>query len=131
MSTRDDFFPSKWFKASDIPDAGMPVKIDHVTRERVGTEQELKPIVHFANQTKALVLNVSNFDCIEAALNEADTNRWAGKVVELFATETRFGGKTMPCVRVRKYRKPAVAAPEPVSEANPPPADDFADELNI
>jgi hypothetical protein len=112
MSTKSDLFPSKWFKASDIPETGLPVRIAKITRESIGTEQKDKPIVHFANQEKALVLNATNFDCIDAALNESDTDKWTGRVVELFATETSFAGKVMPCVRVRKYRKPSTPASE-------------------
>lgn len=117
MSSKSELFPSKWFKASDIPGTGLPVRIAKITRERIGTEQKEKPIVHFANQDKSLVLNATNFDCIEAALNEADTDKWTGRVVELFATETSFAGNSMPCVRVRKYCKPSPPAPQkPVSE---------------
>jgi hypothetical protein len=124
MSRKSDLFPSKWFKASDIPETGLPVRIAKVTRERIGAEEKEKPIVRFANHDKSLVLNSTNFDCIEAALNEADTDKWPGRVVELFATETSFAGKVMPCVRVRKYRKPPDPAPQPVSDINPlPPAD--------
>ena len=124
MSTKDDLFPSKWLRASDIPEAGLPVRINRITRERIGMDQKEKPIVHFANQQKALVLNLSNYDGIAEALGEADTDRWPGKVVELYVTETSFGGKTMPCVRVRKHVK-KVATPA----APPPVADELADEI--
>jgi hypothetical protein len=116
MPTKSELFPSKWFKSSDIPETGLPVRISKITRERIGLEQQEKPIVHFANQDKRLVLSPSNFDCIEAALNEADTVRWSGRVVELFATETSFAGKSTPCVRVRKYRKPPLMPQKPASE---------------
>ena len=53
MSSKSELFPSKWFKASDIPGTGLPVRIAKITRERIGTEQKEKPIVHFANQEKA------------------------------------------------------------------------------
>jgi hypothetical protein len=122
MATRDELFPSKWFKADDISESGLPVRIKNVTRERIGTEQEEKPIVHFANQSKALVLNVSNYDAIADALGEGNTEKWPGRAIELFATETRFGNKNVACVRVRPYRKPSAPAPKaPVDELNPPP----------
>jgi Holliday junction resolvase len=129
MATKDDLFPSKWFRASDIPESGLPVRIAKITRERIGPEQKDKPIVHFANQDKALVLNATNFDCIDAALSESDTEKWPGRVVELFATETSFAGKVMPCVRVRKHRgKTSAPAPQPAPEINS--SADEADEIS-
>jgi hypothetical protein len=132
MATRNELFPGKWFKAGDIPEEGLPVRIKSVTREPVGQEQEEKPIVHFAGQKKALVLNASNYDAIADALDEANTDKWPNRVVELFATQTSFRGKMTPCVRAREYkpRKPnAPASKAPVDELNPPPPRD--DEIDL
>jgi hypothetical protein len=71
-------------------------------------------------------MNATNYDLIAAALSEADTDKWPGRVVELYPSETTFGGKTMACVRVRRHRKPSTPAPE----INPPSADDEADEIS-
>ncbi len=81
MSTRDELYPSKWFKASDIPEMGLPVQIEHVTRKKIGAEQKDKPVVGFKGHEKELVLNVTNFDCIANALSEDDTEKWLGRVV--------------------------------------------------
>ena len=77
MSTRDELYPSKWFKASDIPEMGLPVQIEHVTRKKIGAEQKDKPVVGFKGHEKELVLNVTNFDCIANALSEdVPKNGW-------------------------------------------------------
>jgi hypothetical protein len=59
MSTKSELFPSRWFKADDIPDAGLPVRIDRVGRERIGTEQKDKPIVYFERQANLTVSQIS------------------------------------------------------------------------
>jgi hypothetical protein len=100
----------------------LPVRIARISREPVGTEQKEKPIVHCERQSKSLVLNSTNYDRIAQATGESDYDKWPGRVVELFATETSFGGKTVPCVGVREHRKPAAAPALP-------PADDTPDDV--
>src|SRR5262245_15167724 len=42
MVTRNEAFPSRFFKAADITEEGLPLKIAKVEQEKVGTDQELK-----------------------------------------------------------------------------------------
>jgi hypothetical protein len=44
---RDDLFPSPYFKASDLPPTGLPLKIESVTREPIGQgqDQKEKPVI--------------------------------------------------------------------------------------
>jgi hypothetical protein len=127
---RDDLFPSKFFKAADLPPAGLPVKIESVTRDRIGQDQKDKSVISFVNQTKRLVMNVTNYDLIADLLDEGDTDRWPGRVIVLYPDKTQFSGKMTPCVRVKKYQKPAAgtAKPQP-TEIDPPPPDDTDDEI--
>jgi hypothetical protein len=119
---RDDLFPSKYFKAEDLPPAGLPVKIEGVTRERIGQEQKEKPVITFAKQTKALVMNRTNYESIAEILGDGNTDSWAGRVIILYSDKTTYAGKMTPCVRVKKYEKPAAvtAKPQP-AEVDPPP----------
>ena len=84
MPTKREAFPSRFFKAADIPDNGLLLKIAKVEREKVGLDQELKWVVYFKGQEKQLVLNGTNWDLIAAALNEEDSDNWGGKAIEWF-----------------------------------------------
>jgi hypothetical protein len=124
MANRSELFPHKWWQASDLPAAGLPLKISHVDRQRIGADQVEKAIVHFVDQQKSLVLNITNFDLISTALNEDDTDKWSGHAIVLYPDKTRFDGKLVQCVRTRAYAGPTKAAATPVSEVNPPPQDE-------
>jgi hypothetical protein len=55
-----------------------------------------------------------------------DSDAWPGRVVAVYATTTQFGGKLVPCVRLRIPAAPATpAAPIAVAAAAPsdPPFD--------
>lgn len=120
-------FPSKYLKASDIPDGrDVIVKIDVVRMEimtEAGTEE--KPILYFVGKEKGLVLNQTNAGTLATALGD-DTETWHGQTVTLFTTTTQFNGRTVPCIRLRVPRQapPApqrapVKAPVPVNEPAP------------
>jgi hypothetical protein len=133
MVTKSDALPSKYLKAADIPAQGLPVKIAKIEREKVGTEQKEKWVVYFRGVEKQLVLNGTNWDLIAAALREEDSDAWIGKTIELYPTQTPFGGKLVDCIRVRRHRpsqagtatpaRPLRPAPAAVQE-EPPPWDD-------
>jgi hypothetical protein len=126
---REDLFPSKYFKADDLPRAGLPVKIEDVTREPIGPDQKDKSVISFVNQTKRLVMNVTNYDLIADILDEGNTDNWPGRVIVLYPDKTPFSGKMTPCVRVKKYQKPgaATAKPQPTEIDPPPPESGPAD----
>jgi hypothetical protein len=123
---RNEMFPAKFFKAADLPPAGLPVKIKGVTREPIGPEQKEKPVITFVDEPKMLVLNPTNFDLIADILGEDDTKNWVGRVIVLYPDKTPYGGKMTPCIRVKKYHKPApvTAKPQP-TEIDPPPAENI------
>jgi hypothetical protein len=126
IMNREDLFPSRYFKATDLPPAGLPVRIEDVIRERIGQDQKDKPIITFANQTKALVMNATNYDSIAEILGDGNTDNWAGRTVVLYPDRTPFSGKMTPCVRVKKYQKPAAVAAKPrPTEIDPPPPESF------
>lgn len=95
-------FPSQWIKADDLDGGPVTVTIRELAVEDIGQgkNRESKPVLYFHNAQKGLVLNVTNCRAIEDAYG-LETDEWAGRVVELFATETDFQGKRVPCVRVR------------------------------
>ena len=129
MATRSEAFPSKFFKAADVPGDGVALKIAKVEQEKVGPDQELKWVVYFKGQDKQLILNGTNWDLIAAALREEDSDNWAGKVVELYATQTQFGKKMVDCIRVRRHRPAETAPAQPVKAA--PADEEFNDEIVV
>lgn len=112
----NDAFPSKYLKASDVPDDGdLILTIRQVDVEEVGQgdDREQKPIVYFGEIEKGLVLNKTNANAIQS-LYGADTAAWEMKRIAIFATEVDFKGTQTLALRVR-LRPPAKAGKaEPV-----------------
>jgi hypothetical protein len=129
MVTRNDAFPSRFFKAADITEEGLPLKIAKVEQEKVGPDQELKWVLYFKGHDKQLVLNGTNWDLIAAALREEDSDNWIGKTIELYPTQTQFGKKMVDCIRVRRYRPAAQAASARPAKAPPDGDPDLDDEI--
>jgi hypothetical protein len=134
MVTRSEAFPSRYWKADDLPEEGVTLKVAKLEIDQIGPDREEKYVLYFKGQDKRLVLNVTNWDLI-ACFCGADSNSWTGKEVVLFPTTTTFGSKTMPCVRVRRTRTvaPSMAtrldniAGKPAAQRQadePPPVED-------
>ncbi len=63
--------------------------------------KEFKPIMHFRNFEKSMVINNVNFDTIADAYGE-ETDDWHGKPIEVYVDPSiQFGGKKVGGVRVR------------------------------
>jgi hypothetical protein len=65
---RNDIYPSKYLKAPDIGDREVTLTITHVGIEQLGPDRVERPVVHFHETTKGLVLNPTNFNTIAAVL---------------------------------------------------------------
>lgn len=114
-------FPSKYLRAADLPeDKSVAVVIDHVSIENVAGNDDPndeKPVLYFQGKQKGVVLNRTNANVISAVYGD-DTDQWVGKQVLLYATETSFQGKMMPCIRMRIPKHgaaPGRPAPQPVT----------------
>jgi hypothetical protein len=129
MVIKSEAFPSRFFKAADIPREGLVLQIAKVEREKVGPDQENKWVVYFKGQEKQLVLNGTNWDLTAAALREDDSDNWIGKKIELYATKTQFGSKLVDCIRVRRHRSGPVAAPVPPPQSPPGNGSDLDDQV--
>jgi hypothetical protein len=103
-------FPSKFLKASDLNDTALNVTIKSVKMEQVGQDGDIKPVVYFEQQPKGLVLNKTNTRKIVNIAGTAETDEWTGTVVQIYPTETEFGGETVECIRVREPKKVKPAA---------------------
>jgi hypothetical protein len=141
---KDDVFPSKYLKASDLPEpcvatiAGATMELfQHNDRDQD------KLVVGFKERIKAVICNMTRFDAIAAVAGTDETAKWRGVKVELFADEVRFRGKVVGTVGVREpdqgqlqtngggeppRRPQAATRPQPVSQPRPI-HDDLNDEI--
>jgi hypothetical protein len=96
-----ELFPSRYFKASDIP-AGreLRLRISDCQMEEVGEEEEEKPVLMFDKNKKGLVLNKTNGDTLAEAFGD-DSDLWVGREIILYPTTTRFGSKKVDCLRIK------------------------------
>ena len=104
-------FPSKWLKAADL-DGPRLVTIKEVQDEDVAGDGLEKPVAYFHGETKGLGLNVTNCRTLEKILGTDDVDRWIGKTVVIFKTETDYKGERVDCIRIRAP-KPGAKLPEP------------------
>lgn len=95
-----DLCPSPHLEAADLSGETV-VTIVKVGYSEVGAEQETKGVVHLEEFSRAWVLNRTNLKRLIAMLGN-ETDAWVGKKVSLYPSETDFGGKTVPCIRVRE-----------------------------
>jgi hypothetical protein len=100
---REDVFPSKYTKASDLNGKPIVVEIERapleVLKNPEGKEQP-KTVLYFRGGKKGLPLNVVNWDSVAEICGD-DTDMWPGRKIELYSTKTQMGGKTVDCIRVR------------------------------
>ena len=142
------FDQSKFMNAGDFV-SEKALRIKAVTVENL-PRGEQKPVLWFTNHQKGLILNKTNNRTLRGSFGD-DMEKWAGKVIVVYPTQTDFGGKTVGALRVRipppkqattgngqptKQTKPAKSAavkdgevlpPEP----RPPLADDLDDEIGF
>jgi len=117
MADIRDAFPSKYLKAQDLHGRTVTVTMDRVEYEPVGQNKEMKPVVYFRGKEKGIVLNKTNCNAIIKIANSADTDDWAGVALQLYPTETTFGGDVVDCIRVRASKTAKPAPPPPVDDA--------------
>lgn len=68
-------------------------------------EEEHQNVVYFEEAgILPMVLNVTNCETIEAVYGTGNVIEWAGKKIAIYASKTSMGKKTVPCLRVKKFR---------------------------
>jgi hypothetical protein len=107
---REDLFPSKYLKCSDLRGQARVVQIKHAPIETLknpqGQEQR-KAVLYFNGIKNALPLNLTNYDSVADIIGDDETNKWPGARIELYPGRTMLGGKTVDCIRIRKPRPAA------------------------
>jgi len=119
----NDAFPSKFIKAADLNRQDQTVTIDRIELDQIGEDQETLPVLYFRDRKRGLVLNKTNTWTI-GDLHGPEMDNWPGKDITLFPTQTDFGGKQVPCIRVRIDTGNALSAQAPVDDDGAPPIDD-------
>jgi hypothetical protein len=110
-------FPSRWFKAADLPPEGEQVTIRGVGMEQVGEERERKPVMTFDETDKELVVNVTNWNSIAELTGKDDSDDWPGRVIKLVRVKAQFGKKTVDAIRIEAADGVAIAE-QPDAETN-------------
>src|SRR5215475_12980180 len=103
---KEQAFPSRFFKAEDLPAEGLRVVIDDMQSLQLGEQKEDRFVLFFKDQQKGLVFNITKWTVIEEAYGDSDN--WPDRPMVLYPDKTRFGGKQVPCVSIR-IPKPARA----------------------
>ena len=73
----------------------------------IENEEEQKPALYFRNARKGMIVNRTNGGTVAGVYGD-ETDNWIGKPVVIFTTTTAFGGRMVPCLRLRV---PAAAPP--------------------
>lgn len=122
MPRISEYFAGSFFKAEELPRAGINLVIEDVEEKTVGRDTKL--VVIFHGEDKALPLNKTNAKEITKILNEDDTDRWPGGEIKLVQARTDFQGKRVLCIRIEpadeaftKANAAAVAASDADAEA--------------
>ena len=112
-----------FLKTEDLQGRPVRVLIEEVGVQDVKGEHgvERKLVAKFAGKDKGLILNQTNCELLEQIIGSDDYDQWAGNTVVLYPTTTKFGNKTVPCLRIRAN----AAAAKPVPP--PPPVDELPD----
>ena len=111
----DDAFPSKYLKASDLPEEGtLPATIEDVAMEEIGKNREKKPIIRFEELDKALVSNKTNCNTIAKITGSRRFKDWVGKMIHLYRAEVEFQGEMIESIRVRLKPDQGAASSEEV-----------------
>ena len=119
----NDAFPSKYLKASDLPEEGsQEFTIEKIQIEEIGRNKEKKPVIYFEEDHKGLVCNKTNARTIAKVLGTEEFEDWTGKAISLYRAEVDFQGEMVESIRVRSKttKKPhrSVEMSEPSSEVD-------------
>ena len=104
-----------YLKAEDLQGKAVRITIERVELEDFKSSDgkaERKLVVHFSGKEKGLVLNRTNADTLAEIFGDQDYDNWVGPVV-LFPDMTTFGGKRVPCIRIKAATAPKRVEPEP------------------
>ena len=120
----NDYFDSTYMSVSDLDGRDLNITIDRIAKEKVGKQQEVRPVLYADGMRKGMIINRTNFKSIAKILGQ-DDSKWKGGRVTLFPTETEFQGEPVEAIRVRpkawepRSSRAAIAPAAPEREREP------------
>src|SRR5262245_45215590 len=111
-----DKYVARFLKVDDLNGKPLPLTVTNVADEEVGEEKKDMYVAYFKETPKGLPLNHINGDAIADFLGTDDVDQWTGAVITFMPAKTTFGGKKVPCVRVKAARFPTKRAATPAEE---------------
>jgi len=99
MPTANDVFPSKYLKAEDL-ESDLNLTVKNVVFEDLASG-ETKPVAHFDELDKGMIINKTNWSMIEKITGEKDSDNWKGKKVCLTVMDVEFKGDIVSAIRVK------------------------------
>lgn len=110
MNATDLFPPSEYLKSADVEAAGgeMEFTIKGVERREYDEDdgsKKVKGVLTFAETESKLALNVTNNHVLQDMYGAKDIDTaagWIGKKIILYVEMTKFQGKEVPGIRIRK-----------------------------
>jgi hypothetical protein len=115
-----DAYPSSTLKAADLQGKSVRVVIESVTVEKIG--DDTKPVLHFQDKDKTLVLNKTNANRIVEATGSDETDDWAGWSIVLYPCKVDYQGKRVDAIRVDD--RPGASKAPKARQSRPTPPDD-------
>lgn len=109
-------FPGKYLRCADLQGREVKKKIAYCETEKVGMNGEEKPVLHFINEQRGMVVNKTNANTLAYALGD-DSEQWRGREIVLYPTRVDFAGKPTDTIRVRAPS--AVDAQAPFDDSIP------------
>jgi hypothetical protein len=129
MAKKDEMFPSKYLKASDLNGKPVEVDIESALQETLKTldgKEQTKTVLYFKGAKKGLPLNLTNWDACADATGEDDSDQWPGHRIQIYPTTTTMQGKSVACIRIRPPAQRELPKAKPHAP-KPPVADDVDD----
>lgn len=94
--------PSPNMEAAELS-GDTVVTIKSVGFKQVGEDKITKGYVQFEEFDRPMILNRTNLKRV-IAHHGNETDKWVGKQLTLYPSETDYAGKTVPCIRVRERK---------------------------
>lgn len=113
---KSDAHPPKFFSSANFGDAPRVFTVECVRMEEFENDNKKtsKPVAYFRGERSGFVLSPMKWDQVVDALDEAESDNWVDRVIELFPDTTFFGGKRVATVSARRATSlPVKAAKKP------------------
>lgn len=99
-------YDKEFLYAYDLHGRDVTLTIERVVQGKLtgqGGKSNKKPVVYFKEgaEKKGLGLNITNARTIAAMYGGFEVEKWIGKRITLYPSQTTFGSATVDCIRIR------------------------------